>query len=479
MKRRVVLLSVAAALAASVAGLWALARFGAHESLPDMPGDQAPAFYTRAHSGAYGGIDRWASYGMRVETVNSLLTKAGYQCQLPPERSDLQTMRCHRLAAWPQRTLTIEARIDYRLRGRLVAATAHHTMAGPWGQRVGSWLSAHGWIEPQSLQVRGFEFDSVDLLGLFAADTLRKGAWHERCGDELAASDCPALAQERRAHGFPALPDGALDVGSALEVINLLERVRLLPVAVRGADNQPEDSLLVRVEEGRMWLDFAGRDLSGRTAKVAVALDSVGGAATELVVELGADSRSLKLDGVAKNDNGGTKMFLLPQASDNMPTFAHWLTMPNEHYPGTFAKFGPALAHTHPAFFASTLQAVLGKTFQAERPEDKLALYPLLHSMEERAALLRQANIASWMPDGVGEQMMLEAYPGQPAARVAWALAMCPPDGQRACLQRLARTDPEAYAILRQEVTTLSSLYATLAVDNPLRVHLRQLADAL
>jgi hypothetical protein len=479
MNRRRFFLAIVAVMLVTVASLLALARFSGHGAVPETAGDQALAYYTSKHSDAYGGIDRWARYGMRAETLTNLLTKAGYQCQQPTERTAVQSLRCRRQLAWPERTLTIQASIDYGMRGRLIAATARSEFAGQWGQRIGAWLSAHGWIEPQSLKVRGFDFDSVDLLALFATDAIRKGAWHERCGDELASSDCPTIVQARRMQGFPALPEGAVNVGSVGDVASLMERVRLMPVAVRGADDKPSDSLLVRVDGAQMWLDFASRDLLGREAKVSVALDSIGGAPVELVATLGQESRSVKLDGVAKSDNGGTKMFLLPEIGDSEATFAHWLTMPNENYPGTFAKLGPALVRTHPAFFASTVRAVLGKALLLEQPEDKLDLYPALRTIEKRAARLRQANIASWMPGGMGEQMIVEAFPGQPELRVAWALALCPQDGERECLQRLARTDQEAAALLRQEVATLSATYATLAADNPLRVHLKRLSDAL
>ena len=461
-----------AVVAAVTVGALLAARFAGGEALLEAPGDPAYAYYTSTHSAGYGGIDRWATYGMPVETLTGALRNAGYQCQLPREQSDVQPVSCSKRMARPARMLTIQASIDYGMRGRLVSAVARSDVDGAWGQRIGAWMRGRGWLEPQSLRVGGFGYDSVDLLAYFAADAVRKGAWHEHCADGLALSDCPGLAQARRRDGFPVLPEGALPVGQAADVMRLMEKVRLMPVFVRGADKKAGDSLLVRVEGGRMWLDFAGRDLAGREAKVSVALDSVGGVPVELIASLGGESRSVSLAGAPKADNGGVKMLLLPEAGEGGPVFANWLVMPNENYPATYAKLGPALTQVHPAFRGAAVKAVLGKALQLDRPEDSLDLYPALHTIEERAAVLRRAGVADWMPpDGMAGQ--------EPALRAAWALAMCAPDGEQACLQRLAQSDSEAAGLLREAVAAQSAAYAALAADHPIRTHLKRLETAL
>lgn len=472
MRPRLLLAGVAVVIAAAAAVPLLAARLAGGEALPEAPGDPAYAYYTSAHGAGYGGIDRWATYGMPVELLTGALHRAGYQCQLPREQVDVQPVSCSKRMAWPERTLTIHASIDYGMRGRLVSAVARSDIDGAWGQRIGAWMRGRGWLEPQSLRVRGFGYDSVDLLAYAAADAIRAGGWHEHCADGLALSDCPGMAQARRAQGFSVLPEGALAVGGAADVMRRMERVRLMPLAVRGADKKPGDSLQVRVAGARMWLDFAGRDLAGREAKVSVALDSAGGVPVELVASLDGESRSVPLAGTPRADNGGLKMLLLPEAGEGGPVFANWLVMPNENYPATYAKLAPALAQVHPAFRGAAVKAVLGKALQLDRPEDNLGLYPALHSIEERAAVLRRAGVADWLPlDGMAGQ--------EPALRAAFALALCPPDAPSACLQRLAQSDPEAAGMLREAVAAQSAAYAALAADHPVRTHLKRLESAL
>ncbi len=462
-------------------------------SLP--PGvDPAIAFYTGTHSPGYAGIDRWAYHGMKAESVVEFLEKDGYVCILPQaapadgKPKGILELNCDKGERWPlARTLSIRANIDYDLRGRLVAAKASSAITGgdhPVRKRLADFLRNRAWIEPERLQIKGFDVDSADTLARLAVDALVARSRHGECATNPTAAECAAYARERREWGFPALAQGPIAVGNALSLESALERVRLVPLVPRGADAKPEDSLRVRVADGRMWMDFAGQDLAGHALTVSIALDSEGGAPVELVAKVGEDTRTVALSGERRKANGGAMMYLVPEAGAQTPRASVWLYLPDRNFPGTFKKLASELPNADPAFIPRIVKAVIGSISVAERPEEALGLYPALRSIELRADILRLARAELWLPKDQSNQLMEQAYRDAPATRAAWALAACepaakPPVIDADCWRRFTISDSAAAALLRAAVAELQVLYAPLEPVHPVRLRLQRMGDAL
>ena len=487
--RRVVIVAIAAILAALPA-----IRFFMGGPVPSGIVDPAIEFYTDAHVSGYAGIDRWAYYGMKVESLVEILEKNGYVCAPPaaPAAGDttsrIREMACDKTVPWPlTRKLSIRASIDDGNRGRLVAANASSTLAAEDRsvlRYVTDFLRDRGWIEPERLQVKGFEVDSIETLSRLAVDALASVDWHRGCAKTPSAAECAAAARERRVLGFPPLPQGAVGVGNALDIERALERVRLMPVVQRGADARPQDSLLVRVAEGQMWMDFAGKDLAGRELSVSVAVASQGGAPVQLVAKVGTDTRVVALSGERRKANGGAMMFLVPEAGPQNPRASTWLDLPNNNYPGTFKKLAEQLPNADPAFIPPVVKAVITSISIEERPDESLGLYPALRSIELRADALRLARAGLWLPGDQGDQLIKEAFRDEPAIRAAWAMAICEPTATAAvldgaCWQRFAASDPAAIALARSAVSELLALYEPLEPAHPVRLRLKKLQDVL
>ena len=491
--RRLVAIAAIAAIAAFLAALPVLRLFMGG-TVPSGIVDPAIEFYTDAHDSGYAGIDRWAYYGMKVESLVEILEKNGFVCPLPaaPAAGDTRTgireMACDKTVQWPfSRNLSIRASIDYGNRGRLVAANAASAVAAEdrsIRRYFANFLRDRGWIEPEHLQVRGFEVDSIETLSRLAVDALTSVEWHRGCGKTPSAAECAAAARERRVLGFPPLPQGAVGVGKALDIAPALERVRLMPTVQRGADAKPQDSLLVRVTEGQMWMDFAGRDLAGRELSVSIALASQGGAPVKLVAKVGTDTRVGALSGERRKANAGAMMFLVPEAGTQNPRMSTWLDLPNKNYPGTFKKLAEQLPNADPAFIPTVVKAVVTSLSTAERPDESLGLYPALRSIEIRAEALRLARAELWLPRDQSDQLIKDAYRDEPSIRAAWAMAICEPTATAAvldapCWQRFAASDPAAIALARGAVTELLDLYESLEPTHPVRLRLKRLNDVL
>lgn len=457
--------------------------------------DPAVEFYTRTHGTSYGGIDRWAYYGMRAKTLARLLGKDGYVCapaQIPADRtgsSDVHEMACDKKVSWPlPRTLTIKARIEYGTRDRLVAASAHSILAAgdsPVSRATADVFRKIGWLEPENLQVKGFEIDTVDTLIRLSVDALKATNWHHECtGEPPHASRCPELAKGRRASGFPPPPQEPIAVRNAKTLASAMEHVHLMPLVPRGADGKPEDSLIVRLTDGVMWADFVGKDLAGRDLAVSIALDSEGGAPVRLVAKAGANSREISLAGERRVANDGTTLWLLPEAGLQNLRFAIWLTMPTHGHTGALRRLADAMPGVDPAFTPRMIKAMIGSPGVTNQTEENLGLYPALRSIEQRADALRLARVESWLSEDRGRQFVRAAYADDPLTRAAWALAVCesagePPVIDTNCWMNFVLADAEVTALLRQEVSDLQALYLALEPAHPVLLRLKRLGNAL
>lgn len=486
-------LMVLAVLLAVLAVLLAAGSRKPGEAPPWMV-DPAIAFHTGTHDASYGGIDRWAYYGMQAGAVAELLRQDGYACTQPQppaggERlNGVHDMVCSKQLSWPlPRTLSITAAIDHDMRGRLVAASARSTLAGgeqPMRKRIADFLRHKGWIEPEQLQITGFAIESVDTLARLAADALARNGWHRSCDENRATPACVAYARKRRESGLPPLPQGTIAAGDAMAIASAMEQVRLLPPVPRAADKLPEDSLLVRVADQKMWLDFVGRDLTGRALKASVALDSEGGTPTQLVATLGTESKVVPLAGTPRRANSGALVYLVPEAGARNPRAGMWLNMPNDRLPGTFTRLAEVLPHTDPAFIPGMVKTVIAHMAADVLPDERLGLYPALHLIDQRANALRRAHADTWLPRDLGNRLIKQAFQDDPATRAAWAVATCESTGTQApvidadCWLRFVIADPDAAALVRSDVDALQLLYAKLAPTHPLLVRLNRLNDA-
>jgi hypothetical protein len=456
--------------------------------------DPAIGFYTRGHNASYGGIDRWAFYGMRVERVVGILQRRSYRCRLPASRNEdgklhgRHELVCDRqLAGLLARTLSIRAVIDYGLRGRLVAASAGSVLADDdvWHRGLARGLRRFGLIEPAHMEVRGFEVGSADLLAQQALDAIGLRAWHTLCEHEKDISaDCFRSLRERRAHGFAALPAGPVQVIKAAWLDRAMERVRLMPAVAPGNGVRNDDNLLVRVADHRMWADFSSRDLTGRQLSVSIALDSAGGVLDELVARVGADRRTVRLSGVQERLNNGLLRYLVPTRGRGYPRSTVWVDLPNPDYPTLPDAVGNAMARADPAFARPLIKILIDYVIAPHRPEQVLQLYPALRPIERHAATLRDAHARSWLPAEEATAFIRQAYPDDAAMRASWALATCEvPAGHlvinAGCWQRTTVDDPVVLGLLRDQVVQLQARYATLGVDHPIWRHLARLAAVL
>ncbi len=456
--------------------------------------DPAIEFYTKTHSTGYGGVDQWAYYGMKEEIFAARLNKEGYDCR--SSRDDgaddkpdgIHKLLCHKDVIWPlSRTLLIKARVDGDVRGRLAGANASSSLAADAflaSKILAGVLRKAGWIEPDYLQIRGFEIDSVDTLTRFAVDALATAEWNSKCKQFPTAITCVELAQQRRESGFPALPQGAVAVGDAMAIQADMERIRLMPLVPRYADSKPADSLIVRVANEQMWLDFISKDMAGRELMVSIALDSEGGAPARLVAKLGGESREVPLAGTHRLTNNGEVKYLVPEAGLQNPRFSIWLDLPSKDYPVTFQRLAAALPNADPVFVPRIVRAVIANISATNQPEEALGLYSVLRTIERRADMLRLAHAESWLPAEQSMQLVKQAYRDDPVTRGAWALAMCesamkPPVIDEVCWLRFTELDTIATDLMRSEVVKLQVLYAVLGPTHPLRLRLERLSEVL
>lgn len=456
--------------------------------------DPAVEFHTRDHYAGYAGIDRWAYYGMREESLVDQLKREGYACEPPRSREysgrpfGIGQLVCTQRMNWPiPRTLSIEASIDYDRRGRLVAALATSVSSFEPDSilgRIERGLREIGWIEPARMAVRGFEIDSANLLARLVADLLTTGGWESLCDQTDTPMVCGSEARRRRAAGYSPLPDTPLAVPESMRVQGAMARAYLLPPVDRGADGKPDDSLLVRVEGERMWLDFVGKDLTGRTLAVAIELDSEGGKPLQLIARAGEGVAVVPLAGAVRRANDGRTGYLVPEAGEQNPRTARWFYPPRkEASANNFANFAKHLANVDPAFAPKLIGALVASLAAPLRPDERLGLYPALASIERLADDLRASGADRWMRDHARTDLIAAAHRSDPVIRAAWALALCehgkPPALDRSCWAERVRGDDELRTLLQQEVDRLDETYASLDAAHPIRRRLAYLRDVL
>jgi len=330
----------------------------------------------------------------------------------------------------------------------------------------------------------GSGIDSAEALSRLALNALVSDSGQGQCDEYNTQGNCSAAARISRALGLlpPPMP-APVAVGNALSLQRAMESIHLLPLAPRGNDLKPEDSLLVRVSNRQMWLDFAGKNRAGRELKVSIQLDSAGGTPVKLLAQTGSDSKEVQLLGTALTANDRRLRYLVPEPGADNPKFANWLTMPNDAVPKTYVLLAIALRNTAPEFIPQIAQ-VIYTSIAAFRAEDTLGLYPELRNIDQHAAALRAMNAAQWLPQEQLAAMVNAAYPQAPAARAAWALAICEsiatfPVIDENCWYRLTADDAAVNALLSAEVVQLQALYSPLEPGHPLRIRLDRLGEAL
>ncbi|MEO7496658.1 MAG: hypothetical protein ABIT83_25860 [Massilia sp.] len=386
------------------------------------------------------------------------------------------------------RELTVLARIDGARRAVLVGARASSAISGAstsLRQRFARWLRASGWIEPETLEVRGRQFDSADMLARFALDALAANGWYRSCAEATDTPACVEMARTRSRSGPPALAPAPVPVGAALELERAMAGIEFAPLNPRGADGLPEDSLMVSLDDGAMWLHFVSRDLSQQQYDIAIRLAVEGGAPTLLRATLDKQVREVALAGSARRDNGGALVLLAPGQGGLPARAGYWLHLPNDAWPFTFRQLADTLPRIDPAFAGPIIKTLLASVASPTRPDDELGLYPPLHTVEHRAALLRRARAGQWLSRDKAGELIGAAFKDDPITRAAWAMASCEPERQQdaaadpGCWSRFALNDPAAAGLLLGEIRAQQTVYGALEPGHPLRLRLKALGTAL
>lgn len=451
--------------------------------------DPAVAFYTAGHERGFGCIDRWAYRGQPADKVIGQLSREGYRCGESSARRysgtpfGQGTITCVSQAEWPlSRTLSVALLVDHDRHDRLVSARASRRLGDEatgtaW---LAGYLSQWGWIEPETLAVRGFELDSARTLALLVVDAIATGGWRRRC-EKTAPAECALDMRRRRVFGFPELPPEPVRVERARLLGAVLERIALWPPVRRGPDGNSEDSLLVRVEGEQLWLDYAGGDLVGRQVAVAIELDSDGGQPLRLMASVGDDKVVIALAGKPEQGNDGRNAFLIPEVGSAPYRIASWVYPPGqESSPESLGRFAKAAVHADPAFATRLAVELTTRLTAPSRPDETLGLYPALARIDRLAETLRDS--------GVVQRFMRNPGPvSDPLVRAAWALARCesrgsrngPPNMDITCWNAQIAEDTEVQELIRAEVVRLEEVYSLLEADHPIRRRLVRLRDAL
>lgn len=462
--------------------------------------DPAHTFHTQGRSGHYGGIDRWAYRGMEAERFAARLEANGYSCPKPAKQvgrelpRGVQEMTCSRMLSSPlPRALIVTAKVDHDRGGRLVAVEAASRMPddAPWlAQRIADLLRAADVLEPITLPVKGFAPDSGAMLARLAADALYPTGWHLTCTDGDQLPPCVQMAKQRLESGLPQLPSGAVPAARAKLADTAMRGIGLMPVAPQDESHRrhKHDGLLVRVAGAEMWLDYVGEDFSGAPLKVSIALDAKGGAPARLKAEAGGTAMDVALAGEPERNNGGVARYLVPIGASGDHRMAEWLDLPDAPVRDRVSRVANLLSRVDAAFLPGVIKAIAGKLAQPEEPEESLDLYPVLRSVERRAAVLRSTGAGEWFPSERCEELIMAMHPGDAKddrmMRAAWTMALCETgandvDMGRECWRRRARTDAGVLDLLRSAVAEQVLAYADLPTSHPLSQHLGHLRKVL
>ena len=324
---------------------------------------------------------------------------------------------------------------------------------------------------------------TADGLSRLVVNALVINNGREQCEPNDMQSNCSVTARLRRATGFLPPVESPVIVGNARSLFLALESIQLLPVTPRGNDSKPEDSLLVRVSNHKMWLDFAGKSRAGNELKVSIELDVAGGTPVKLIANIGNDTKEVTLRGTAEVANDRKLKYIVPEADVSNPKFANWVYLPNEGRPKTFTMLAITIQHADPEFIPQIAQVVFTSLGTAS-PEESIGLYPALRIIDRNADGLRAINAHQWLSQEQTVAMVNAAYADAPAARAAWILSMCEstsvqPSIDDNCWYRMTSEDTAVNALLRREINQLQSLYETLEQGHPLRLRLNRLDAAL
>ena len=463
----------------------------------DLPDDADPAFAVeRRNDGvAYAGINIWALYGMRAERFTELLHNAGYGCDVPSslmtpaESIAIVDVLCKKEMPSPlHRVMAVHAKVEHGLINRLVGATADSTLVPgdqPVLEGLAGLLRRGGWLEPQSIAHAGVKFDSVDQLARMVVDSMSYDGWYLNCKEAMNPTRCGPLTRDHASDGFPPLPepDAAIPTASVWVIQRDLERIGFTAVQRRGADNYPEDTLLVRLADRKLWMDFGGADMAGHRIMAALELYSVGGRPKSLTLDMDGAKTSVALNGTPVLANDRAMTYLLPEAGDSAIRHANWVNLPNQNYPGTFTKLIHTLPQVDPTFVEPMVRVMVDHMNTAIDANEDLGLYPPLWLIEKKAGILRGLQPDRWMPREQGNRLIAGAYPGDLIIRAAWAFATCediagPALIDHNCVLRFATADPDAAAMVRKEIADEQLKVAALPAGHPIRMRLDTLADA-
>jgi hypothetical protein len=256
-----------------------------------------------------------------------------------------------------------------------------------------------------------------------------------------------------------------------------MDRIALWPAQSRGSDGKPDDSRLVRVEDGHLWTDFVGGDLTGRKISIAIELDVEGGRPIRLVAHAGEDSISVTLAGAPLRANDGQVSFLVPEAGNTPYRIASWVYPPGQEASASaIANFVRDIAKADQFFAPKLIQVLVARATTAERPDERLGMYSALSRIDRLADRLRESGVVR----AVDHSVMND----DPIVRAAWALARCesggrPPILDSECWRAYVANDTEVLNLLRQEAARLHKTYASLDASHPIHRRLNRLREAL
>lgn len=465
-----------------------------HVKLPDDI-DPALAVEHRHDGTAYGGINIWGLYGMRAERATELLHYDGYRCDVPAAlltpsaTASVVAVACSKEESAPlHRMLTVQLNVEHGMINRLVGATADSKLIPanqPVLTGVADLLRRAGWMEPESLVHAGVTFDSVDQLARMVVDNISVYGWYHSCKEALNPATCGPVNRDHVSTGFPPLhgPDAPTPTDSVWVIQREMERIGFRAVQRRGADNYAEDTLLVRLADGKMWVDFDAADMAGHRIVATLELDSAGGRPSSLTVDMNGSKKTVALGGTPVLANDRSMTYLLPEAGETAVRHANWVGMPNQNYPGSFNKLIGTLAGVDPAYVEPMVRAMIDHLGTDVTADEDLGLYPPLWRIETKARVLRGLQPDRWMPREQGNRLIAAAYPNDLIIRAAWAFATCegsaaPVNIDHNCVLRFATADPDAAALVRGEVASEQQKVAALPADHPIRVRLDMLANA-
>lgn len=449
--------------------------------------DPAIEFYTRAHSGEYGGVDRWTYAGMPVDAFAARLQQKGFQCT-PPQaakvggrpQEGVHRYVCSKAESSPARTLWVEADVDYSRYGRLLAVRARSEVGGGMGGLYAALLRRLNRLEPETLTVTGMSFDDVEMFAKAVADTLDPFGFVGSCSSVGSnAAYCSPRYNDRQQRGFPDVPK-EVPVGNLSYLIPGLMNVGL---SLPKAGDLQRDRFPVRLAKDQIWIDLTGKDLAGHPLAASIRVDSDGAVPRELVLQVNKQKKSLTLAAQPNLSGSSEAMVLLPLRVENGVQWAKLLVMPRRAEDLHRLRYWKDdFPNIEPVYLTQVLQSLM-KLAQQDRRDESLSLSVPLQAIERSARLFKQSELTKVFVGGDGNKVIREVFAEQPEQRIGWTLASCvrEDDGlgeiaNEDCWQAFLVTDPVAANLLKNEVLQQQPIYAKLAADHPVRQRMDLLA---